>query len=602
MFVHDSIKNRNQMLKNMYRSLLLLSAVAIAAVILTEIGIWKGQTPWICMSLCFFLTAVLLVAVKGQKLAQSKWLPIGMLAAAFAEAALLCLQWSLLALPLLLLPVVMAGHIQKQKIVWGTCGMAAVLMILICGTAWKLQRAGGPLWASILVEVAVLWIVMAAMVSSAAGNAKTIRYYRNMAQINAKDRLLDVYNKVQFQTELKRVLNENSGKAYRLVVTDIVQFHNYNDYFGYDAGNRLLKKQVGLLQEFVGEGGLVGRLSDDHLIALVESEKYDEDRLRTEFLQNQDITGHYNYVLNVVCGVYEITDKRIAADVMCDHALLACRSRRSMNNGISVYRESMLNETRRSKELMNELVFALEQHQFVAYIQPQCDCEGNLTGGEVLVRWNHPKRGIVLPGEFIPTCEEYGLISRLDCEMWNKACEALHAWDQKGLPKINLSVNISPIDVYELDIQAELAQLIEKYGLSNDRLRLEITETTLMKNPQHMFRIVNEMRKAGFTVEIDDFGSGYSSLGMLSEIDIDVIKLDLSFLRNLDTRQHSVKILKMIADLVKSMEIGAIVEGVEKRDHLELLKQLGYNNFQGLLFSEPISTEEFEKKYLQVEA
>lgn len=609
--MNDQLELQKHLNRGAAWHLLLISTIPAVMSILTLTGLTSYRASpvvlWICCGIDLFLLVIHLVASKCVKDPDgaASVLPLVLVALASATTALL---WSLLAMPLLLLSVQLAMLRQQRRPVLGAAISCLALAALV-PTAARYFHLGtfaqgeAPAHSMLLLgaalpETVVAITVVITLVVATFRLLYALRYHRNMSYVNAKDEKLGIYNKSQFHTEMKRLLSADET-PYLLIVTDLIQFRVFNDYFGYDAGDRLLKNAADLLLDYVGGHGIVGRLRDDHLLVLVERSYFNDDAFRKAFLQNSSIVGSYHYTIEVVCGVYEITDRRIAANVMCDCALIACHDRKAMTGGISVYREAMMTSARQSKVLLNELNQALNEHQFIGYIQPQCDKDGNMLGGEVLARWRHPERGIVMPGAFITSCEENGLISRLDREMWESACRTMADWDRRGLPKCSLSVNISPIDLYEMNVLREVLSLTERFGLSHDRLRLEITESSMMKNSSQAFRIIHDLRAAGFTVEMDDFGSSYSSLGTLSEMEVDVIKLDTSFLHRLDTSPNGAKVLQMMANLAASMGVPTIVEGVETQKQLELLVDMGYENFQGMYFSGPISADAFEAKYLQ---
>jgi EAL domain-containing protein (putative c-di-GMP-specific phosphodiesterase class I) len=250
------------------------------------------------------------------------------------------------------------------------------------------------------------------------------------------------------------------------------------------------------------------------------------------------------------------------------------------------------------KNLVSEFDSALEKGQFHMFLQPQTDADGNMLGAEALVRWIHPDRGMVPPGSFISVFERTGLIYKLDQYIWRCACERLQIWKDRGLTQYYISVNISPKDFYYLDIYSTFVDLINEYHISPENLKLEITETALMSDFDKQFMLMKRLREYGFHIEIDDFGSGYSSLNMLKDMPVDVLKIDMGFLRQTEHVKRSRIILETIVSLSKRLEMPVVVEGVETKEQLAFLKELECEAYQGYYFSKPISIDEFEKKYM----
>jgi EAL domain-containing protein (putative c-di-GMP-specific phosphodiesterase class I) len=218
-------------------------------------------------------------------------------------------------------------------------------------------------------------------------------------------------------------------------------------------------------------------------------------------------------------------------------------------------------------------------------------------GAEVLVRWIHPEKGILNPGDFIPIFEKNYKIVDIDKCIWELACRQIRKWNDEGRENIYLSVNISPRDFECIDVYETLTGLVEKYQINPEQLRVEITETTIMRNPEKQIELIGRLRLAKFYVEMDDFGSGYSSLGMLKDIQLDAIKLDMRFLSRGVADERGRKVLKLTVKLIKELNMMVIAEGVETQEEVDYLKQIGCDAFQGFYFSKPVPVGEFEKSF-----
>ena len=217
------------------------------------------------------------------------------------------------------------------------------------------------------------------------------------------------------------------------------------------------------------------------------------------------------------------------------------------------------------------------------------------------MRWNHPGRGLLPPVAFIPSFEKNGLIVKLDLHVWELACLQLKKWKEEGFGDRYLSVNISPKDFFFVDIYKEFSTLTHRYGIDPKNLKLEITESAMMHDIPKQLKLIKKLRAAGFIVEMDDFGSGYSSLNMLKDICVDVLKIDMDFLRESEQEERSRTILKMIVALAKELGMPVITEGVETKEHVDFLTQIGCDVFQGYFFGRPMKIEDYEKKYMLID-
>ena len=297
-------------------------------------------------------------------------------------------------------------------------------------------------------------------------------------------------------------------------------------------------------------------------------------------------------------GVYEIVDRTEPVWTMCDKAMMAIDViRGSYERVINFYNEDLFQRIIKEKEIIGEFDKAIENGEFHMFLQPQIASDGRLVGAEALVRWIHPTRGMVSPADFIPVLEKSGLIHRLDLYMWEKAAQKLEEWKRQGRDNLCISVNISTIDFYLIDIHQAFLTLSQKYDFDIKNLKLEITESALMKDVHKVTRSMEQLHALGYEIEIDDFGSGYSSLGMLKDIHADILKIDMIFLRDTENTERSSTILKNVISMSKELGMPVITEGVETKAHVDFLRSAGCDMFQGFYFSRPISVESFEQTY-----
>ena len=284
--------------------------------------------------------------------------------------------------------------------------------------------------------------------------------------------------------------------------------------------------------------------------------------------------------------------------IMCDKANLASETiKNEYKSNIAYYTERLFESSIEERRIIGEFERAISNNEFEMYLQPQVDSSGNLYGAEALVRWQHPERGLLSPAIFIDVLEKTGFIYKLDRYMWDKAAKKLGEWKKEGKDQYHISVNISTKDFYLVDVYETFVGLVDKYDIDPVNLNIEITETTLMSDFDKNMGIIRLLQNYGFNIEIDDFGSGYSSLNMLKDISADVLKIDMGFLRASENEAKGLDILESIITLAGKLGMKVITEGVETKKQRYMLVEMGCDMYQGYYFSKPIPVDEFEKKY-----
>jgi EAL domain-containing protein (putative c-di-GMP-specific phosphodiesterase class I) len=306
------------------------------------------------------------------------------------------------------------------------------------------------------------------------------------------------------------------------------------------------------------------------------------------------------YRLVILAGVYEIFDREAPVISMVDGAFLAIESiKDSFKNSIAYYGDMLRHEYLTEQKIIGEFEQALQAGQFAMFLQPVVNMDKKLVIAEALVRWIHPDRGIITPGAFIPILEKTGYIYKLDMYIWEQAAKRLAYWSSLGHDELSISVNISVKDFYYIDLYETLVGLVEKYNIKPHRLKLEITESVFMTEKERQIDIINSLKEYGFLIEIDDFGSGFSSLNMLKEVPADILKMDMAFLSMGDKNaMKGRKIVNTIVALAKALEMLVIIEGVETEDQVNYLSQTGADYLQGYYFDKPLPVKRFEELYL----
>ncbi|MBQ8961781.1 MAG: EAL domain-containing protein [Ruminococcus sp.] len=414
------------------------------------------------------------------------------------------------------------------------------------------------------------------------------------------DLLTGLYNKERFNEAAGTEILGNTDVTYYIVCTDVKNFKIVNDVFGTETGDRLLKRLAEIYGNFCTEDYIYGRLTGDRFAMCVRKDRFDGKALLDAISEITDFTGNNAFKIYVHIGVYEVTDPYLKISVMCDRANLAIKTVKDSYSNIIAYYDSKLREGYLNEQKVISLFEeALSKRQFCFFIQPQTQVNGRVLGGEALVRWIHPTDGMISPGSFVPVFEQAGLISRLDKYIWELACAQLRKWDQEGFGQNYLSVNISQKDFYVLDIYKIFTGLVKKYQINPKNLHLEITETAIMNDPRSQLPLIDKLRQFGFLVEIDDFGSGYSSLNTLKDFNADVLKIDMGFLSTkAENEAKSKTILRSVISLAKALNMEVITEGVETQEQVQFLTEFGCDVFQGYYFAKPMPAAEFEKTYL----
>ena len=424
-----------------------------------------------------------------------------------------------------------------------------------------------------------------------------VESYERQKYLATHDELTGLLNKKQFLVEVSRLLHENPGRQYSMIYSNIKDFKIVNEVFGMAKGDEVLKKRAELMRQYMKDGALLARLRGDRFAVCMPSDEVNEEWIHAEIREVQQDFRDNLFHLHICTGIYEIMDIEEDVSIMCDKAASAGDAIKDDSQEIAYYDKKLLEKSVEEKKILSEFEDALRKKQLAIFLQPQVDAEGRLYGAEALVRWYHPKRGLLFPGAFVPVLEKEGLIYKMDRCVWELAAEQLKKWKELGITTPYISVNVSARDFYYIDIYKTFVELVAKYDISPDRLNIEITETAIMEDTQKNMDVIRQLQEFGFRIEIDDFGSGYSSLNMLKDINADVLKIDMAFLQATENEKKARDILQAVIALSEKLGLDVITEGVETIDQVTMLKAMGENMFQGYYFSKPIPVNEFEQKY-----
>ncbi|MBR3524510.1 MAG: EAL domain-containing protein [Lachnospiraceae bacterium] len=428
---------------------------------------------------------------------------------------------------------------------------------------------------------------------------RIIQLYEDNSIIRSaeKDELTELFTREFFQ-EYVRQVDSYDEAADDAIVINIEHFHMINEMFGRETGDEVLKKLAGMLLRVFGNGTCIGCRPDaDYFYLYVDHrDSYDD-----AFAGLSEELAGYSHIpkIRIRAGIYQNVDKHVSIEDRFDHAKLACdRIRGDYTKQISYYSKELNEADLYHERLINDIDDAIANRDLIVFYQPKYGIQSEkpvLRSAEALIRWKHPELGMISPGDFIPLFESNGLIQKLDHYVWREAAARIRDWKDRFGYTLPVSVNVSRVDIYDPELEQGLLKIMEENGLSTNELMLEITESAYADDAKGLTEVIKSLRERGFRIEMDDFGTGYSSLNMITSIPIDVLKIDMSFIRNMNKDEKSRKLVELVMDIAKFIKVPAVAEGVEDESQLNALKEMGCELIQGYYFSRPVPPEEFEK-------
>lgn len=451
-------------------------------------------------------------------------------------------------------------------------------------------------WVPILIVVLVIFIAMVIYTSLMKGMTQ-LQLQKQETEILQKKVQIDpvskAYNRAYFYEKAKEMICD-SKEEMCIIMMDILNFKVVNDLYGMANGDRVLSQVARELEKLGRDKAcIVSRFSGDHFYMCMSKADFETIKFPKKF---KAFVG--NMDLNLNYGVFFIDEeqKDVPINIMCDRASLAAHNKdNKVVDYIRYYSDAERTKILKEQEIENEMEQAMDERQFCVFVQPKYDLsKEQIVGGEALVRWKHPKKGMIPPFEFIGVFEKNGFIIKLDYFVWEETCKLLAKLKKEGYGGYPISINVSRAHFYGNGLIEKLQGLVDKYGLEPEELELEITETICAEDPEIIYKKVRRLQEAGFKVAMDDFGSGYSSLNMLKEMPLDIIKMDLKFLDGGDNQEKSHYILQTLISLAQNMKLLVVVEGVETKVQVEFLKDIGSYYAQGYYFSKPVEISVYE--------
>ena len=418
---------------------------------------------------------------------------------------------------------------------------------------------------------------------------------RKLISAAETDKISQLYNRDFFFEYAERMYRYHPETHMDAVVLNIEQFHSVNDAQGREFGNDVLRLIGGEIRAFLSEtNGIASRIEADRF-AVYCAQQPDYAALLKRF-QERANSASPNVSVRLRMGVMPWREG-VGPVQMLDRARTACNMvRGNYQNPLMIYDEDMRRREQLNQRLLNDLNRAVMEKQLKVFYQPKYDVQCDpprLSSAEALIRWQHPELGMISPGAFIPLFEGNGLVSVIDSFVWREAARQVRLWKEAYGVTVPVSVNLSRADVFDPTLVDRLVRLIEENGLDYGDMKLEVTESAYTDNAKDLLDVIRRLRAIGFEVEMDDFGSGYSSLNMLAAMPIDVLKMDMAFVRNIESSDADYMLVKLILDIARHLKLKVVAEGVEHEGQLALLKDAGCDLVQGYYFSKPVPPEDF---------
>lgn len=417
---------------------------------------------------------------------------------------------------------------------------------------------------------------------------------KSIIRSTERDKISGLYTRSYFFAYIQRLMALSNTQTDALVL-NIDRFHLINELYGREEGDRILGFFGKLINDELQliQGIACRSDSDTFFVFCKHQEKYEPMVKR---MQDRLADHAKSRSLRLRAGIYSCeSDGSTDPEIWFSRAKAACdRIRGQYGSLTAMYNSELYERTVFHERLIGDVPDAIANGDFVVRYQPKYSIKGEtpiLVSAEALIRWNHPQLGFISPGEFIPLFEKNGLIRQVDNYVWREAAAQVKRWRDRYSVSIPVSVNVSRVDVFDLELEQKLCGILEEFSLRPEELMLEITESAYSDSADRLIEVVNRLRSRGFRIEMDDFGSGYSSLNMLTEIPIDVLKIDMQFIRRMLMDEKNLTLVKLVIDIAGFLGVPVVAEGVETEEQLSALKEMGCDIVQGYYFSPPIDAD-----------
>lgn len=454
--------------------------------------------------------------------------------------------------------------------------------------------------------VCLVLVIIILLISYNLKNA--LRSNRRIQELLDKDELTALYSINGFSSKWDQNVAKTHQQDFALLYGDICQFKIINDNFGFSTGNQVLSACGTTLQNILAHDEFASRISADHFAILLKYDGWENLLSRIELFVKQlnSWRTEYSeipYKIDFVFGVCLIgQEDRADIHQKLDFANYARRYAKDTpsNNFIVMYDEQMRNQALLGQQLEGDLDQALRNNEFTVYYQPKVDMKTHtIIGSEALIRWNHPQKGFLMPGAFIPLFEKNGMIKKVDLWLFEKVCQTMHQWREQSGSILPVSCNFSRLHFQQNDFPEQVSAIADRWNIPHDLLELEITESALLEESATIVTMLPRLKELGFKIAIDDFGSGYSSLGQLQQITAHILKLDRSFVCHGVTGKREQIVVGNIIRMASELGMTVICEGVETKDQSEILQNIDCKLAQGFYFYRPMKLEDYEALILK---
>lgn len=461
-------------------------------------------------------------------------------------------------------------------------------------------RAGGDDYLIKPISTLQLQAKIEAMERITTMRLKLIENNKLLNALSTIDYLTQIPNRRYFEKLIRTTFTDaiQNKKEFALIIIDIDNFKIINDTLSHNMGDMLLRQVVGRIQKMLGESGSISRLGSDEFAIILDfngKQHIDNTAKRLIELFQPTFSLDNNQVhITPSIGIACYPDGGTDANTLIKHAYLALyHARNNGHNRYAHFNESLNEEYISKTKYKLALRLALENNQFFLTFQPKYKLETKeVTGVEALIRWNHPKLGLVSPDEFIPIAEEIGIILQIGKWVIEQTCQQFSIWRASGFTDLSMAINLSPNQLVKENLVNFLKDTLEIYNIPANKIELEITETAIMSNNMISEKILNQFHNMGVTLAIDDFGTGYSSLSHIKKLPVDTLKIDKSFVSDIPNDPNDIAIVESVILLSKSLGLHVIAEGIETEAQLNFLVEHGCTEGQGFYLSKPLSTEE----------
>ena len=450
--------------------------------------------------------------------------------------------------------------------------------------------------AVVMAVVAAVAIVIILLLLRSIRAERRANRERQLISAVELDHLTRLYNRNFFFEYANRLHQKSPEPSMDAVVMNIEQFHMVNELHGREFGDQVLQSLGKEIRDFLSRTeGIGGRFEGDRFdIFCLPQENY---QALLDRFQSRLRTMYPNASIRLRMGVAP-WQEGVEPMQLFDRARTASSSIRGTEKHLMIYDEPMRVREDRDRRLLNDFDRALREHEFKIFFQHKYDIQSDppaFNSAEALIRWDHPELGLIPPNDFIPLFEANGQISEIDKYVWRETAQQISRWRERYGVTIPVSVNLSRVDALDPALEQTLDGLLEEYALDCRYLHLEVTESAYTEDAEQLTRVIQRLHDKGYRIEMDDFGSGYSSLNMLSSIPIDVLKMDMAFIQNIEHDEKDIRLVELILDIASNLKVPVVAEGVETVNQMRLLKEMGCALVQGYYFSRPLPVEEFER-------